>query len=149
LKGRDKKVGYFLAALVGLASGAAIAGAVFALIASVGVVPHMAAKTATQGYIRLYEGAIILGGTIGAATLAFNIRFPVATLLTIGLSLAIGVFFGVFVMSLAEELDMLPIMSRRLGVKRGIAWFILSIAIGKMAGSLLYFLVSGFFTPGG
>ncbi|MDR2166669.1 MAG: stage V sporulation protein AB [Clostridiales bacterium] len=140
---------YILGALVGLASGMAISGAVFALIASVGVVSSMAQRTRTQRYSRVYELAIIWGGIFGSATLAFNIRFPVSDLLVSVLSLAIGVFFGVFVMSLAEELDVLPVTSKRLGVRKGVSWLILAIALGKMAGSLLYFLVSGFFTQGG
>lgn len=139
---------YFLAGFLGLSSGVAISGAVFALIAAIGVVPHMAKKTGTQRYVRLFEEAIIWGGIFGAVTMVLNFSFPQVSLIAILLGLATGVFFGVFVMSLAEELNVLPIMSKRLRIKRGIPYFVASIAVGKMIGSLLYFIITGFFKQG-
>jgi len=139
---------YLLAGFFGLASGLAIAGAVFALIAAIGVVPHMAKKTDTARFARLYEEAIIWGGIFGAASMIINIRLPQISAISVLLGVFTGVFFGVFVMSLAEELNVLPIMSKRLGVKRGIPWFVTAIAAGKLVGSLLYFIVTGFFVQG-
>jgi len=136
------------AGFVGLASGIAISGAVFALIAAIGVVPHMAKKTGTARFVRFFEEAIIWGGIFGAASMVINIHLPQIGIVAVFLGLVTGVFFGVFVMSLAEELNVLPIMSKRLGVKRGIAWFVTAIAVGKLVGSLLYFTVTGFFTQG-
>jgi len=138
-----------LAAFVGLASGAVVSGAVFAFIAAIGVVPRMAKRTATEGSIVIYEEAIIWGGILGATTLIFDYNLPVAPFIIIVLSLFAGVFFGVLAMSLAEVLDVLPILASRVAVKEGMFWFVLAIALGKAAGSLLYFVVSGFHTPGG
>ena len=59
---------YFLAGFLGLASGVAISGAVFALIAAIGVVPHMAKRTGTQRHVRIFEESIIWGGIFGAVT---------------------------------------------------------------------------------
>lgn len=138
-----------LAAFVGLASGAVVSGAVFAFIAAIGVVPRMAKRTASEESIVIYEEAIIWGGILGATTLIFNYSLPIAPVLVIILSLLAGVFFGVLAMSLAEVLDVLPILASRIAVKEGMFWFVLAIALGKAAGSLLYFIVSGFHTPGG
>ena len=43
-------------------------------------------------------------------------------------------------MSLAETLKALPILNRRIGLAVGLQYLILSIALGKLAGSLAYFL---------
>ena len=138
-----------LAVFVGMASGAVVSGAVFAFIAAIGVVPRMAKRTATEENIIIYEEAIIWGGILGAAALVFNYSLPVVPVLVMILSLFMGIFFGVLAMSLAEVLDVLPILAKRIGIKEGLQWFILAIALGKATGSLLYFVVSGFHTPGG
>ena len=138
-----------LAAFVGMASGAVVSGAVFAFIAAIGVVPRMAKRTATQENIIIYEEAIIWGGILGAAALVFDYSLPVAPVIIMTFSLLAGIFFGVLAMSLAEVLDVLPILASRIAVKEGMFWFVLAIALGKAAGSLLYFVVSGFHTPGG
>ena len=43
-------------------------------------------------------------------------------------------------MSLAETLKALPVLSRRLRLAVGLPYLLLSIAAGKCAGSLYYFL---------
>ena len=55
------------------------------------------------------------------------------------IGLSIGIFVGCLVMSLAETLQALPVISRRIHLAVGFQYLILSIALGKMAGSLLYF----------
>ena len=62
----------------------------------------------------------------------------------VGLQLVFGVFAGMFVGSLAlaiaEMLDSIPIFSRRISFRHGIGLAILSVAIGKVCGSIIYFL---------
>jgi stage V sporulation protein AB len=140
-------------AFLGLASGTVIAGAVFAFIAAIGVVTRMAQRSNTGEYIIVYEEAIIWGGIFGAVTMAFNVSFnislPAFPVFIAFLSLFIGIFFGVLAMCLAETLDVLPILGKRLSIQKGMQYLILAIALGKMSGSLLYFMVSGFYKPGG
>ena len=57
-------------------------------------------------------------------------------LLLAAAGLSCGIFVGCLVMSLAETLKALPVLSRRLRL----AYLLLAIAAGKCAGSLYYFL---------
>ena len=50
-----------------------------------------------------------------------------------------GIFVGCLVMSLAETLKALPVFTRRIRLSVGFPWVIASIALGKLAGSLIYF----------
>ena len=133
--------------IIGICSGALISGAVFAFIAIIGIVPRLAQKTSTQNKIAVYEEFIIAGGIFGALTMLFNfsvnIGWPVIALSGV----CIGVFYGALAVSLAETLDVIPIMARRLNIKRGLAIFMVCLALGKLAGSLLYFFVPGFYEP--
>jgi len=131
--------------LMGFSSGLVIAGAVFAFIAIIGIVPRLAQKTGTQRYIKLYEEAIIWGGILGASTIMFDYRLSIGAIPVALLALCVGIFFGCLAVSLAEVLDVIPVLTRRARLQQGMAAFMLAIAIGKMAGSLLYYFVPGFF----
>jgi len=136
------------AIVLGFGSGMLISGAVFAFITAVGVVPRLAQKTKTQRSTRIYEIAIGLGGIFGAVSWIAQIYIPIGIIGIIILSLFNGIFIGCLAMSLAEVLNVIPIFTRRARLQRGLFFLILAIAIGKMVGSLLYFLVPGFFDAG-
>lgn len=126
-------------------SGLVISSAVFAFIGAVGVIPSIASRTNTSKYIRLYEEAIILGGIFGAShsfiNYDFNLGFSLITItFVIIYFIAIGIFIGVLASSLAEVIDVIPTFSKRAGIKKGIGLLMLSMAIGKGLGSIIYFL---------
>jgi len=133
---------------IGFGSGLLVAGAVFAFITAVGVVPRLAQKTKTQRHIRIYESAIGIGGLLGTIAGVVQMHLPIGTPAVIMLSLFNGIFLGCLAMSLAETLNVIPIFTRRARIQRGLFFLILAIAIGKLIGSLMYFLVPGFFDAG-
>jgi len=134
--------------LIGLGSGIVVAGAVVAFITVVGVVPRLAQKTQTAQHVKLYESAIVAGGIFGVLVGFFDFYLPIGTIAVAVLSICVGVFFGCLAMSLAEVLNVLPILTRRGRIEKGMFFFIIAIAAGKLIGSLLYFLVPGFYDPG-
>ena len=139
---------YTLAILIGAGTGLVVAGAVFAFITIVGVVPRLAQKTGTERYIKIFETAIILGGIFGTLTWLGSFRIPVSNIGVVILSLANGIFFGALAMSLAEVLNVIPILTRRTRIQHGMFYFVMAIALGKLVGALIYFLVPGFFDTG-
>lgn len=130
--------------LIGFSTGLAIAAGVFAFIAAIGIVPRMAQRTKTEKYIKLYEDIIFLGGLFATTSMYVDYRLPKSSLLAGGYSLAIGIFVGVLAMALTEVLNVMPIFMRRSRITRGLPWLLLSFALGKVLGSLLYFCVDGF-----
>ncbi len=136
---------YIILIIWGFGSGVVISGAVFAFIAIIGIVPRLAQKTNTKSYITLYEEAIIAGGIIGTILGGTHFYFPIGKIAVTFISLCIGIFFGCLAVSLAEILDVIPILSRRARIQEGMFFFILAIAVGKLFGSILYYLVPGFY----
>lgn len=129
--------------LFGFSAGGVVAAGVFAFLAIIGVFPRLMGKTGTKR-IFLYETAIILGGVLGNISDIFEIPIPLGANLGSSLFLGIfglasGIFVGCLVMSLAETLKSLPVISRRIRLAVGLQYLILSIALGKLAGSLAYF----------
>lgn len=131
--------------LIGFATGIAVSAGVFAFIAAIGIVPRMAQRTLTQGYIHFYEDVILLGGLFGTLAMFVDFSFPPVSLLVIILFFANGIFVGVLFMALAEVLNVMPILMRRGRMTVGLTWLLVAFALGKMMGSLLYFLVDGFY----
>lgn len=141
----------------GLSAGGVIAAGVFAFLAIIGVFPRLIGKTGTKSHILLYETVIILGGSAGNAADIFGYRryaggngssgFSALAVLHGGMAsavltvfgLAVGVFVGCLIMSLAETLKTLPVISRRIRLTVGLQWLVLGIALGKCLGALLYF----------
>lgn len=154
---------------IGLSAGGVIAAGIFAFLAMIGVLPRLVGVTGTKKQIRLYETMMILGGVGGVTTdryqngLTEAFRCAASRLLLFAgaagwgdggaavlrclgqiflgiFGLAAGIFVGSLVMSLAETLKALPVLGRRLGLAaKGLPFVILSIAAGKLAGSLFYF----------
>lgn len=130
--------------LIGLGSGIVISGGIFAFIAMLGVVPRMAQKTKTEKHISFYEDCILYGGIFGGVNIIGTIKIPLGSLTLVMIGLLTGIFVGCVAVSLAEVLDVVPILTRRISLKKGLVYLMLAVALGKMAGALLYFLYPGF-----
>ncbi len=50
-----------------------------------------------------------------------------------------GMFVGCLALAIAEMLDSIPILTRRISFRHGLGLAIVSMAAGKLCGSLLYF----------
>ena len=125
--------------LVGLSAGAAASAGVFALITVIGILPRWAGHTRTARHVSLYEWSVILGGTAGNLIFLLQPSLPEKEILEAAAGLFMGIFVGGLIMSLAEVLDVFPILLRRGRIQSGIPWMVLSIGIGKMLGAYLYF----------
>lgn len=125
---------------VGISAGGAASAGVFALITVIGILPRWAGRTRTARHVRLYEWSIIFGGTLGNLYFLLQPKLAGGVVGETAVGLFIGLFVGGLVMSLAEILDVFPILLRRARIQGGIPWMVLSIGLGKVLGSCLYFL---------
>lgn len=126
-------------AILGLASGTAIASAIFALIVKLGILPRLAAWTKTTNDMKIYENCILLGGTAGNLVTLFNFPMPVGIVGQVILGIFFGIYIGCFYMALAEALHAIPVLMRRSNIKKGAGTILLCMALGKAAGAFLYF----------
>ncbi|MGC4020097.1 MAG: stage V sporulation protein AB [Muricomes sp.] len=132
-------VNQIILAVIGLSSGLVVAGGLFAFIIELGIAADFADRTRTADKILLYEDCVALGGIVGNLVSVFHIHIPGGRWLLPILGLLGGIFVGCWSMALAEILNVFPIFVRRLKVVRYISVSILSVAIGKGLGSLLFF----------
>ncbi len=148
----------FFLILTGGSYGLLAAAGVFTVLAAVGLVPRFAGKTHTAKYVRIYEEMVIFGTLTGGVLSIFSRycqfgawwrqRLPgYGTALDVTgmvVQAVFGLFSGMFVgclaLAIAEMLDSIPIFARRISFRHGIGLAILSMAAGKLCGSILYFL---------
>lgn len=135
---------YCLSVVVGFSGGVVIAGGVFAFIAIIGIIPRLMQKTNTTKYVLLYETVIMLGGILGSILMIWDLSFPIGKIGASIIGFSFGIFVGCLAVSLAEVLDVIPIMTRRMNIKKGIGFFLISVAVGKMIGALIYWIIPGF-----
>lgn len=126
-------------AIIGLSSGILVAGGLFGFIVSLGVISDFADRTHTGSKVRLYERALAIGGSLGNIIYIYHIPIPTGTWLLAIFGIFAGIFVGGWAMALAETLNVFPIFMRRAKLVGCIPYIILSIAIGKGIGSLIYF----------
>lgn len=126
---------------IGLASGLTVAAGTFAFLIVLGVIPRMIGKCNRAAETLMFENAIILGGIFGNLISVFEqIKLPFGVIFLCVYGLSAGIFVGCMAVALAEILDTFPITFRRLGLKIGLPWVMIMMALGKCAGSLYYFL---------
>lgn len=157
----------FLLILIGGGGGLLVSGGVFTVLISVGLVPRFAGKTHTGNRIFLYEEMVVAGTLAGNFLSIFGYSFPVgrwlaqsrilsalpgeawkvpALCLVILFGFFAGIFVGCLALAIAEMLDSIPIFARRTGFRHGLGFVVLSVALGKMLGSFLYFFEQFFLT---
>ncbi len=130
----------FFMGFVGLSCGLAVAGGLFAFITALGLIAEFAERTHTANYLFWYEDAVAAGGILGNIVSLYQPELPVGNLGVAVFGLFTGVFVGAWAMALTEIVNIVPIFTRRLDLRRGLSFIILSMALGRTAGSLLYWL---------
>lgn len=148
---------YVFLALISGSFGLLAAAGVFTVLVAVGLVPRFAGKTHTGRKIILYEEMVIFGTILGGLASVFvndnrvgdffmSRGVPVEVWQGIGnVFLAVfGIFAGMFIgclaLAIAEMLDSIPIFARRIGFRHGMSLAIFAMAVGKVCGSLFYFI---------
>lgn len=141
-------------AFLGMCFGLMVAGGVFTVLFVVGMIPRFAGKTDTARYEVLYEEFIIAGSIAGCILSVFQFPYMlgewvqklptlVYDVVTFVALVTIGIFSGIFVgclaLALAEMIDSIPIFARRMGFRHGVGVAVISTALGKLCGSVLYF----------
>ena len=132
--------------IVGLGAGITISGGVVAFITIIGIIPMLAHHTKTTQYALYYENTIIAGSIIGSVFSIWNISIKIPVFLISVFMLFFGVFVGGLIIALAEVLNVFPIINRRIKVRKGISFLILALALGKLIGSLAYWLYPMFYS---
>jgi len=148
-------------AVVGTSFGLFAAGGVFTVLISVGLIPRFAGKMHVSRKVLLFEEAVVFGVMAGTFFSVFD-RYGkigewvrenrllgqgteavwtwIGTAVVVLFGFFAGIFVGCLALAIAEMLNTIPVFTRRIGFRHGLGIVVLCIALGKAAGSLLYFI---------
>ena len=144
-------------AIIGASYGMLAAAGVFTVLVAVGLVPRFAGKTHTAKHVLVYEEMVVFGTIFGGlisvfpeySQVAASVRGRYPDMMQFWEALGVfgqiiyglfrGMFTGCLALAIAETLDSIPIFTRRISFRHGIGLAILSMAVGKVCGSLIYF----------
>jgi stage V sporulation protein AB len=125
---------------VGLSSGAVVGAAYVAFMNALQLPARLAALTYTRHMGRVYEIAMAAGATLAAVRLAFPFVFNLGVITAGLVGLPMGIFVGMLASALAETIGVVPVVARRTGLGTSITKLIWFVVIGKILGSLIYWL---------
>lgn len=130
--------------VLALSGGAFVGTAAAAFVTLLDIVPRMAQVSDTSDKIGLYEIIISLSAaTISFLTLiGWGIGIKSKILLVI-VGLILGIFVGLLASALAEVLNVMPVLFRRVRIQKYIIAVLVVIALGKMLGSFFSWNIIG------
>lgn len=127
-------------ALIGFSAGVIIASGLFAFITGLGIISNFADRTHTGSSILFYENCLIAGGIVGNLLFLYRPKLFVGGILLGIFGLGSGIFVGCWSMALAETGNVFPIFMRKVKIMESVTYLLVGMALGKVAGALLYFL---------
>ncbi|SNY36273.1 stage V sporulation protein AB [Orenia metallireducens] len=130
--------------LIGFSEGVIVGVALVAFLMVLDVIPRLIDLSNSENSIFLYQKLIVLGSIFGVITDFFNLTLPniffINKLLVVLIGLIFGIFIGLVAAALTETLKVLPLLSKRLGLKDYMDELLFIIILGKVIGSLIYWL---------
>ena len=144
----------------GLSFGLLASAGVFTVLVSVGLIPRFAGKMHVAKKVFALEEAVVFGtltggfcsvfgryGEVGSFVLSRQIFGPgtvsvwkvIGNIFLCGGGFFAGMFVGCLALAIAEMLNSIPILARRIGFRHGLGIAVTAAALGKAAGSLIYF----------
>ena len=127
--------------LVSASSGIVIGNAFAAFITLLGIVPRLIQRSRTKEMITLYQISLSLGMPVFSLLYFFDVTLKLNKYFSIILGLIFGTFLGLFTSALAETLNVIPVLSGKFDLGDYLLYIVISIALGKVFGSLAFWLV--------
>lgn len=132
---------YVMLAIACFAAGVAISGGYFAFISMIGIFPKLLEKVKGARHYLLIECLLAYGAAIGNVLYIFSPSVHITWVGYAVFCLFGGIFVGCLAGALTEVLNVVPIASRRFGVRRNLPYVIYGLAAGKLVGSVLSVII--------
>lgn len=128
-------------AVAGLGQGLVVGSGLAALITVLDLVPRLLQLTKGTHLINLMERVLIAGALTGSVVYFSPPHGSWGSPAVVLLGFAAGTFIGLLAAALAEVLNVLPVLARRVGWLERIDLLVAAIIMGKVLGSLYQWLV--------
>lgn len=128
---------------IGLSSGLAVGSGFVAFLSVLGIIPRLTQLSKTMKMIHWYEWAVVIGAVMGVLASLRDPVLGISAYFLIPLGINDGIFVGMLAAALTEVLNVLPILTKRIGMEGKLITFLMAIVFGKIFGSIfqwVYFI---------
>lgn len=130
----------FVQIIIGFSSGIAVGSGFVAFITILGVIPRLMQLSQAEAYVKVFICSVILGTLLGTYFSFTENTWNDSILLLVLFGVSHGIFNGMLAAALAEVLNVFPILTKRLQLKKYLLSLLMAIVFGKIVGSLFQWL---------
>jgi len=127
--------------VIGLGGGVVVGGALGAFITLIKLIPRLLQLTETGEYVTMYHNIFSISSFLFTFVYFFNIDLGFSVFLASIVGLIMGIFIGLFSSALAEVLNVIPVISKKLQIVEQVRVVIYTLAFAKVFGSLYFWLL--------
>lgn len=124
--------------IIAFGGGTVVGGAFAAFITLIQLFPRLLQVSESSQYIKILQNVFIIGAIAFLSLYFSDVYFKINTFIIMLLGLVFGTFIGLFSSALAEVLNVIPILSKKLKIKRQFKYIIYSLLAGKVLGSIYF-----------
>lgn len=126
--------------IIGFAGGLTAGSAAAAFLALLEVIPRLMQISDTRNYIKLYQGVLTFGFALFTLIYFTNFHLNLSKYVAIPAGFLYGMFIGLFSSALAEVLNVIPVLAKKLKLRDHLIYVIYTLMAGKIIGSLFYWI---------
>ncbi|OZV10451.1 hypothetical protein CIW83_20225 [Tissierella sp. P1] len=126
--------------IISFGGGLTVGSAAAAFITILQIVPRLVQITKTSKQVKVYQFTITLSFVLFVIIYFSNFHMSLYKIIVILISLLYGIFIGLLSSALAEVLNVIPVLSKKLKIKDNLRYVIWALMGGKVAGSLYFWL---------
>jgi len=133
-------MGKFLIVITSLSGGLVVGVAFVAFLYILGIIPRLIQITDTHNFMKLYEDIYIIGAILFTILYFSELSMRLNKLIIAIAGLLFGIFIGMVSSAITEVFAVVPILIKKLKLKKKLKYLIIAISLGKICGSLYYFI---------
>jgi stage V sporulation protein AB len=126
---------------IGFAGGIAVGGAFVAFLVVLDIIPRLAQISRSYAKLHWFEGSVVAGAVFWTSGDFYEWAFYLNPMGTAFVGCFAGIFVGMLAAALTEVLNVLPILAKRMHLSGYLIWFLMSMVMGKVAGSLFDWII--------
>lgn len=126
--------------LIALSGGITAGSAAAAFLALLEVIPRLMQISDTRNYIKLYQGVLTFGFVLFTLIYFTEFHLNLSKYVAIPSGFLYGMFIGIFSSALAEVLNVIPVLAKKLKLRDNLVYVIYTLMAGKVIGSIFYWL---------
>lgn len=140
-----KWVTALLEVLIGLAGGLVVGGGLSMLFIALDIVPRLVVLSGRRKHVLVVKLSILAGTFLSTLVYVMDMKFSMGKFVIPIIAVFMGMFVGMLASALAEVLGVLYVVSSYAGIIKFIYILVFAIIMGKIVGSLIYWLAPGFY----